>query len=206
MQVILISSKETGQRSGKSTFVKVFRKYCSYGDVAATEEYEFSYPIKKIVHEVFGIPMEVLYSDEKETPCGVPIVGLTNNASPRQLMQWVGTELFRNNFYQEIWVDAAYRKIKEFKEENYEYKKSYFLIGDWRFDNEFTFLQNSGIGCLKIDIIRSNNPFKKSNHASEKSITIPSEDYDYIIRNDFDLYRYEQTCLEYSQAIMSLKK
>lgn len=200
MQVILISSKETGQRSGKSTFVKTFRKYSPPNIV--TEEYEFSYPIKKIVHEVFGIPMEVLYSNEKETPCGFPIVGVTDNASPRQLMQWVGTELFRNNFYQEIWVDNAYRKIVDF-DKTTSGSKSYLLIGDWRFDNEFTFLRDRGVDCLKIDIVRQNNPFKKSNHASEKSITLSNDDYDYIIRNDFDLYRFEQTCKEYSQAIVS---
>lgn len=203
MQVILISSKETGQRSGKSTFVKTFRKYSPINII--TEEYEFSYPIKKIVHEVFGIPMEILYSDEKETPCGVPIAGITDNASPRQLMQIVGTELFRNHFYQEIWVDNAYRKIVDF-EKTTSGSKSYLLIGDWRFDNEFTFLRDRGVDCLRIDIVRPNNPFKKSNHASEKSITLSNDDYDYIIRNDFDLYRFEQTCREYSEVIVSTNK
>lgn len=204
VNVLLISSKESGSRSGKNTFANIFEQYC-IENVADTivKIYEFSYPIKKIVHDVFGIPFDILYSDKKEIPCGIPISTITDNATPRQLMQYIGTELFRNNFGYNIWVDVACRKINEFKQEIEKVnKKGYFLICDWRFDNEFE-LNNIPVNKILIDINRHNNPYKKTNHISDNALTIPLQKYKYILANDSSLDDFEKRCYLLSKEIIA---
>ncbi len=121
--------------------------------------------------------------------------------TPRFLMQYVGTNLFRNQLHPEIWVNSLMNEYKPLY--GYQTTNSKITIGDisipipgldidkrvfpnWiitdmRFPNEMDAVKKRG-GIT----IRVNRPgLTKSNHLSETSLD--SATFDFIINNDKDI-------------------
>lgn len=57
------------------------------------------------------------------------------NLTPRYVLQYFGTELFRNNFHKDIWVKIVERNISKYKN---------VVISDCRFPNEIDMVQRNG--------------------------------------------------------------
>jgi dephospho-CoA kinase len=94
------------------------------------------------------------------------------NKTCRELMQIIGTDLFRNQLADNIWVNIIKNKIESDKTNNK------FVITDIRFNNEAHMIKSMG-GHI-IQIIRDNNQIISS-HISENGIV---QDIDYIIENN----------------------
>lgn len=73
------------------------------------------------------------------------------NLTPRKTLQLIGTDLFRNNFNQDIWLRVIEKKILIELEKN---PKSKIIISDCRFPNEMEMLRSIGgkIICIHRDI------------------------------------------------------
>lgn len=111
------------------------------------------------------------------------------NCTPRLALQFVGTELLRDNLnkimpgidknvfihHLKIWYDEAIKSNPKIK----------VVISDIRFQNEAKFIKDSG-GIL-IRIIRSNNQ-SKDEHSSE--MELQSIECDYIINNNSTLSEF----------------
>lgn len=67
--------------------------------------------------------------------------------SPRWILQQIGTNVFRDNFHQDIWIAALERKIKNF---------TGVVITDARFDNEIDTIRD--LGGLIIHLKNNNMP------------------------------------------------
>jgi hypothetical protein len=94
--------------------------------------------------------------------------------SARQVMQYVGTNVFRQ-MNPNVWVEALIRKIKKDAPE-------VALICDVRFENEVTGIQNSGGKVVKLTRV----PFPDDTHSSETSLDEGNFDqskFDAIIDN-----------------------
>lgn len=137
----------------------------------------FADPIKDICKIVFGLSNEQLTSNLKEEPDEYWKV------SPRKLMQFIGTDLFRNNtatimpeIGDDIWIHVLVKKIADELLINPHTK---FVITDVRFDNELEYI--SKLNGLKIKVQR-NNIINIDNHVSESYID--KLNVDYIINND----------------------
>ena len=102
-----------------------------------------------------------------------------NNLSPRELLQKIGTGLFRDQLYENIWVDALfndYKPITDIKVSNSysdkrlqeEAKLLYpsWLVTDLRFKNEFNKVKE--FNGITIRINRDN--CVKMNHISETDL------------------------------------
>ena len=106
--------------------------------------------------------------------------------TPRFILQYFGTDLFRNHFHQDIWIACIEKKISQFKN---------VVITDCRFQNEISTIKN--IGGHLIHIHRGELPewfyeaklgireIPKDIHPSETSWIL--NDFEYSIENNSTL-------------------
>jgi len=125
----------------------------------------FSHPLKIMCKSLFNLSDNQLHGSDKE------IIDPYWNKSPRELMQIVGTNLFRNNFNKNIWILSLKQHIKP---------TNNYVISDVRFLNEAKMIQQLNGTIIKI--YRSPNI---DSHESESEINLIKENY--ILNNTSSL-------------------
>lgn len=112
------------------------------------------------------------------------------NLTPRYVLQYFGTDLFRTHFHSDIWVIAVERQLSKYPN---------CVITDCRFPNEIDMLRS--VGATVIKVTRGELPVWYKLYASgqtEKPDGIHPSEYMWI-RNSFD---YE---LENNSSIKNLE-
>ena len=122
------------------------------------KKFSFAKGLKQVCQVAFLLSDEQLYD-----PSHKEIVDERWGKTPRELMQFVGTDLFRTYFDRNIWLKRLEIDIESFPEiQN-------IVIPDVRFENEYRFLQEyaqkKGIPCFMIHIERDCK--KHDTHSSE---------------------------------------
>jgi hypothetical protein len=139
--------------------------------------YSFADILKKeICIKLLGLTYNQCYgSDEdKNTMTDVLDPTLLKPMNARDVMQYVGTDLFRK-MRPNVWVDATLNQIQEDK-------PKIAIITDCRFPNEVDSIKNKG-----GKIIRLTRDLYNSTHISEKILDQDNYDwsnFDYIIHNE----------------------
>lgn len=125
--------------SGKDTIGDYLIKKYKFKKIALAD------PIKRLVKDVFVLEDHTVYdriAREKS---------LKNwpKWSVRKLLQFIGTELFRENIDDEIWVKSLWYRIAKDKKTNY-------VVSDIRFPNELDFFKKHAKKgeFLSIKVIR----------------------------------------------------
>jgi hypothetical protein len=125
----------------------------------------FADTLKQVCGMIFGFSDEQLYGSLKEDTDDYW------NHSPREILQKVGTDLFRNHapkvlkyLDEDIWIRSVERKINNLKKEG----NKKFVITDVRFQNELDFITKMNGVSLKV--VRNVKDNEYSNHESEISI------------------------------------
>lgn len=140
-------------------------------------------PLKHALQQVFSFSDEQLWGSQKET------VDEFWNVTPRNMMQYFGTECFRVKFGNDfphigdnIWTMALHRKI----ESMLAHGTNKIVIPDLRFPNEEVPIRDFNGTVIKV--IRDNFP-SHDTHVSENSLSAINADY--VIHNDTfeQLYR-----------------
>lgn len=138
----------------------------------------FANPIKEACGLLFGFSHEQLYGDLKEEID--PNWGIT----PRTVMQFVGTEVFRHdinkiipNIGSNFWVNSFRARFNNSVKNNKNFK---VVIADMRFPNEVDEIHK--MGGLVIKIERSGIS-SSDEHESETSID-KIENYDILLENN----------------------
>lgn len=151
------------KNSGKDTIGDYLKDNYDYVKLSYAE------PLKDILQIVFGLSYEQLNDPElKET------IDNYWGHTPRELMQNIGTELFRNtlptlcsNLDNNIWVKCLNRKILQLRKKGY----TKFVITDARFLNECEFISLHNGVLWKIN--RENKSNIQDTHASEDLTNLP---------------------------------
>lgn len=155
--IIGVSGKK---RSGKDTFFNVLHKYNSeYVNI------KFADKLKKICSILTGLPSKYFY-DAKNYNIYLETWGM----NIRQLMQKIGTDVFRNNFDEDVWVKSFQESLNS----------NHIVVTDVRFLNEAEWIKKNGI---LIRIERNYKSFEPDNHKSEIELD-NYENFDYIINNN----------------------
>jgi len=174
----------TGHKyNGKDTVADYYVKHYGYVKLS------FANPLKKVAKILFNFNDRQLYGDLKEE------VDARWDITPRQAMQFIGTEMVRDNIGKllphignDFW---AYSTIQHIKEELLINPHSKFIISDVRFPNEVEMLRSVVIDSKKIPsrIIRVKRPSVPMNESSlhESEIHINNLLVDEEIINDGDL-------------------
>ena len=146
----------TGRKfSGKDTLGNYFVE--NYG----FEKIAYADALKEAVRAIFDFNDEQLYGNKKEE------LDDFWEITPRQTLQFVGTDLFRNHIHElapnikkDIWIRVVKRKIANKLKKNPNAK---FIITDVRFPDELEAIKD--LGGITIKIQRNN--ISNDIHASE---------------------------------------
>ena len=104
--------------------------------------------------------------------------------SVREVLQYVGTDLFRTQIDPDVWVKSIFRrKYGEFDT---------VVVADARFPNECAFAKQNG---LLVKIERDMGQSAQDMHISERALD-EYTDYDFVIQNDDDLVALKQKWVE----------
>lgn len=197
---IILSGKKN---NGKNYFARVVGEYLSQRDITV-KEVAFADPIKMFCHEVFGIPYDDMMTlDGKLKPTHIKWKDIfrdisyenwlngNNNAwhkvhgdwhfqpsekylTIRELLQIIGTDVWRERFYAQIWAEAPFRK---------QHKEDVVIITDCRFPNELEC--GKKFGAIPVRIVKpgiiNNDP-----HPSETALDNFSWGENEIFINDTD--------------------
>lgn len=118
-------------RSGKDTYCELLREQLYINHVPSAR-YAFADPIKEAIKKAFLLNESHVNGALKETP--IPALG---NKSPRQMLQWFGTEYGRQMIDPDIWLNVAQRFIDKLP-------RSVIVIPDVRFENEADWIRERG--------------------------------------------------------------
>ncbi|AYV82122.1 MAG: deoxynucleoside monophosphate kinase [Homavirus sp.] len=137
-------------------------------------------PLKDACGVIFGFNNDQLYGDLKETDDSVW------NISPRKILQYLGTDIFRKDIAKIIpdigdkfWIKCMENRINTIQKKN---PKMNIVISDIRFDNEVDMVHKLNGIVIKIDRPSISNT---DQHESEANIDL-IKSYDLIITNDKD--------------------
>jgi len=164
----------TGRKfNGKDTIANHLRDRYDYQQIA------FAEPLKESCRVLFGFNDEQLYGSLKETSDPN-----WYNLTPRQVLQYMGTDIMRNQmtnlskeFEDKFWIKCVENKIKKILSEN---PNVCIVISDVRFPNEVEMIKKLGGTVIRVKRpnIENNNTF--SAHASENMIDELPVDYELI--------------------------
>jgi hypothetical protein len=101
----------------------------------------------------------------------------------REVLQFVGTDLFRNQIDPDVWVKSIFRR--KYGEDDL------VIIADARFPNECAFAKKNG---LLVKVERDNGQGGDM-HISERALDNYT-DYDFVIDNNYDLVALKQKWVE----------
>lgn len=167
------------KRSGKDTLAEYLVKEKGF------QRYAFADPIREVCKIIFDWTDED-FADTAKKEIIDPYFGI----SPRQAMQWIGTEafqyligekfpLFKETVGRAIWV----RKFLKWRE-RYSYFKN-VVVSDWRFPHEqMELIENTS---ESIKFVRVENKRIEANDTHESESHIPYLSVDVEIRNDYSL-------------------
>jgi len=96
------------------------------------------------------------------------------NMTVREVLQFVGTDLFRNQMDPDIWVKSVFRRKYG--------ERDIVIIADARFPNECAFAKQNGL-LVKIE---RENGLGGDMHISERALDNYT-DYDFVVDNNSDL-------------------
>ena len=109
-------------------------------------------PIKEAVVAIFQLSPQQLDGDNKE------VVDIRHNMSPRQMMQFLGTDIFRKHLNENFWVDHFRRWYDGMHD---------VVVPDVRFQNEVDMIHSLGGIVIKVD-----RPHKAGAGSSGRHIAI----------------------------------
>jgi hypothetical protein len=133
----------------------------------------FASPLKNLVQNIFLFNDDQLFGNSKE------IIDPYWKTSPRSLLQFIGTDLFRNELSAKfpdigdnIWIKHMEKKLSQFSDNDK------IIIDDVRFNNEIDMIKNFGGIIIKIDRYKNDDLLndKYNMHQSETDLCNFSSD------------------------------
>jgi hypothetical protein len=150
--IISLSGKK---RSGKGTIADHLKRH-------GWLEVSWAEPLKEIIGRgLFGLNDAQMYGDTESKEAIIP----EWNMSAREILQKVGTDMFRQHICDDFWVRIGIRNIKKCLAQN---PNINIVISDTRFPNEANAIKE--LGGYLIWVHRDNNPHANDRHPSETAL------------------------------------
>lgn len=151
----------TGQiGSGKSTVAKHLASQHDFQPISIAE------PLKRIAMEVYGLEHHHVFGSQEDKAEELPLVRSADGKprTPRQILEWLGTEGFRT-IDPNTWLNLAMRRVATFRDED-----TSVVITDTRFENEFEAVKERDGAIWLIEKIggRQENTGHSSDDASKQ--------------------------------------
>lgn len=184
MKIIAFSGRK---QSGKSTSGEFLQAHSALEN-KGVKIYAFADRLKKdICIDILGMNMEQCYGtdEQKNTPTNVTWEG--KKLTAREVMEVVGTEIFRN-LKKDVWVSATINLIKKEQPE-------IACIVDVRFPDEVDAIHEIGGKVVRL----TRNPFNSKNsiECALDPCNYNWSNFDFIIHNSDLMERQKNDILEY---------
>lgn len=161
--------------SGKDTAATIIKNCYKNTDIFA-----FAGPLKDACEILFNFKHEQLHDQIlKET------IDERWNKSPREIMQWLGTDILRNHINQNFFIMNMNQRIENSQAD-------YIIVSDIRFDNEAEFIKSLGGKIIKIER-KNSSTTKHSNHITERGIS--PHLLDAVVLNDGTIEQFKTNIL-----------
>lgn len=157
--------KQSGKTTCSQFVVDLFKKNL----IGKASIYNFADPLKQLCIDILGFSSDQCYGTDDNKNELVNCYWNDKQLTAREVMQLLGTDMFRN-LQRNVWSDATIRKIIK---DEYDVA----LIADCRFPNEVEAIKNNNGMVIKL----TRNPYN-SDHSSE--IALDPSNYD---QGNFDL-------------------
>jgi hypothetical protein len=171
-KIIAFAGRKQSGKTSCSNFVKTLFP----DDENFVKVYNFADPLKQdVCMNLLGLTYEQCYGDDEQKNTLTDILWNEKLLTAREVMQLVGTDLFRAMKH-DVWTSATIQKIQT-------EQKKIALIADCRFPNEVKAVKESGGVVIKL----TRNPFN-SDHLSETALDHENYDqrnFDTIITNHY---------------------
>lgn len=158
-------------KSGKDTFADLLVERCGF------VKHAFADRLKDVTALAFDIPREDLDDQLKKE-----IVVERHGKSPREILQVLGTECFRDRFNKNFWVNV----VDHAYEQNKGTDTPHMVVSDVRFDNEVVWAR----GKEDYLLIKIKRPQGTKVRAHSSEIDLPDALFDIVIENDGTLEEY----------------
>ena len=147
----------------------------------------FASPLKEITKILFN-----LSDEDVKDPIKKELINPKFNASPRELMQWLGTDIMREEFNKKfnysgsIWIDSVKDKVKTLLDDNKD-----VVIDDVRFQNEVDMIHSLGgiVINLHNDLDNTLNNSTSTHSSENQKLTF---NYEFVndksYSNTYDIY------------------
>ena len=147
----------------------------------------FASPLKEITKILFN-----LSDEDVKDPIKKELINPKFNASPRELMQWLGTDIMREEFNKKfnysgsIWIDSVKDKVKTLLDDNKD-----VVIDDVRFQNEVDMIHSLGgiVINLRNDLDNTLNNSTSTHSSENQKLTF---NYEFVndksYSNTYDIY------------------
>jgi hypothetical protein len=144
---------------GKDSVADLVHKYSTNKIVRLS----FAEPIKRALSIIHVVPYSV-FEDPKLKEVPLP---QWENRTPRQLAQWLGTDIYRNQFDQDVWLKNMKMRIDKYCGDD----DTTVIITDCRFDNEAEFIKKLGGTVWLVDAC-ARVGVSGDGHVSEKGVSM----------------------------------
>lgn len=147
----------------------------------------FASPLKEITKILFN-----LSDEDVKDPIKKELINPKFNASPRELMQWLGTDIMREEFNKKfnysgsIWIDNVKDRVKTLLDNNKD-----VVIDDVRFQNEVDMIHSLGgiVINLRNDLDNTLNNSTSTHSSENQKLTF---NYEFVndksYSNTYDIY------------------
>jgi hypothetical protein len=171
-QFITIAGKK---QVGKDTTASLIKSRIEFSTDKAVKIVHFADVLKDAVSIIFGIERERMETEEGKqslTEVRWPAPGNAKGdfMTVREILQFVGTDLFRTQLDPDIWARSVFRR---------QYKEDVVIIADCRFPNEAEHGKHNGL----LVRINRNNGLAADAHISENALD-EFTGYHYVLEND----------------------
>lgn len=175
-QFITIAGKK---QVGKDTTASLIKSRLEFSTDKAVKIVHFADVLKDAVSIIFGIERERMENEEGKQslteirwPRKLESVNheCDNFMTVREVLQFVGTDLFRAQLDPDIWARSVFRR---------QYKEDVVIIADCRFPNEAEYGKHNGL-LVKIN---RNNSLAADDHVSENALD-EFTGYHYVLENN----------------------
>jgi len=207
-----VAARKSGKRSGKDTWADAFIEEINNVDrfehgIHATKM-SLADPLKSAAKCIFGLSDEQMYGTQaqKESPTlwdwkADNKYGKQGKMTARDILQYFGTEVMREGFDFDIWVNSLrMNAIKELNtlSQKYPQHKLVVLVPDIRYPNETNFLD------YLVDIYRKEAEIANTDgHISEKSgMLISDSRVNHSVDNNSTIVDLQEDAKEFARNFL----
>ena len=184
------------KQHGKDTLCKLIAKHARQQHHQRTRSFALADPVKYATMALTGMPIEVAAPSDYDKPKDEDTNALRmawtyRGRNGREWLQWVGTELGREQIGDTIWIDRAVNVVIDDDEGTH-----VFLITDCRFYNEREELKRQlearMVQFVRVRIKRPGEPVDISHRSESEVASMTDSMFDHVIVNDAGLFELDE--------------